>query len=184
MVFNPAQPELATVTSEALQLKIRQLLPSQDGFGADLAAQNVIVPIIDLTASAEGSDVPEFLQTALAFGSQTSFDTQNTTTTVANTAGFYRIIGSATVRNQVSGNTAASVRLTDGSTDKEVWQMSCDDSGTVTSGSAAFDFILFLAPGESCVTVSDAANAIISGSIRQVADVNGTLVQPSGFTPQ
>ena len=46
---------ISSVTSEALQLKLRQLLPSQQGFGTDLTASNTIVPVIDLTAAAEGS---------------------------------------------------------------------------------------------------------------------------------
>ena len=37
-------PQITPITSEALQAKIRQLLPSQIGFGEDLQAQNVIVP--------------------------------------------------------------------------------------------------------------------------------------------
>ena len=79
---------ISSVTSEALQLKLRQLLPSQQGFGTDLSASDTIVPIIDLTEAAEGSEVPEFLQTALAYGSQTPFDATNTTTTIVH----YRIL--------------------------------------------------------------------------------------------
>ena len=60
---------ISSVTSEALQAKLRQLLPSQQGFGTDLSASDTIVPIIDLTASAEGSDVRQDLQTSLAYGS-------------------------------------------------------------------------------------------------------------------
>jgi hypothetical protein len=63
---------ISTVTSEALQLKLRQLLPSQQGFGTDLSASDTIIPIIDLTAAAEGSDVPEFLQRA--WDSSTDYD--------------------------------------------------------------------------------------------------------------
>ncbi len=63
----------SSVTSEALQLKLRQLLPSQQGFGTDLSASDTIVPIIDLTAAAEGSDVSESLQQALNFGGATVF---------------------------------------------------------------------------------------------------------------
>ena len=91
--------QITSVTSESLQAKIRELLPSQQGFGKDLQAQNVIVPIVDLTAAAEGSDVPLYQQQAIAFGSQTAFDVSNTTTVIANTAGFYRIFNVASVRN-------------------------------------------------------------------------------------
>jgi hypothetical protein len=62
-------PEITSVTSEALQATIRRLLPSQQGFGDDLQATNLITPIIDLTPTAEGSVLPTYLQTAIAFGS-------------------------------------------------------------------------------------------------------------------
>jgi hypothetical protein len=49
----PSQPEIITVNSEDLQTQIRDLLPSQNGFGSELQASNVIFPIIDLTRSAD-----------------------------------------------------------------------------------------------------------------------------------
>ena len=47
------------INSQELESKVRQLLPSQGGAGAgfDLSASTQIVPIIDLTESAEGSNV-------------------------------------------------------------------------------------------------------------------------------
>lgn len=180
MVFNPARPEIATVTSEALQLKVRQLLPSQDGFGADLAAQNVIVPIIDLTEAAEGSDVPEQLQTALAFGSQTAFAVTNTTTTIANTAGFYRIVGTCNLYG--TAGRFCRIQLTDGVTTKVIWAVTTDSGGT-SDITEPFDFIIFLASGESC-SLSASSSEEMNGSIRQIATSSGTLVQPSGFTPE
>jgi hypothetical protein len=91
--------QVRPVTSETLEAQIRDLLPSQNGFTEDLQASNVITPIIDLTSVAEGTSTPRILQTAMAFGSNTSFTVQNTTTTVANTPGFYRILGTGTVEN-------------------------------------------------------------------------------------
>lgn len=183
MVFNPARPEISTVTSETLQAKIRQLLPSQDGFGADLAAQNVIVPIVDLTASAEGSSVPEILQTALAFGSQTAFDVTNTTTTIINTTGFFRVFGFATIKERDSGTQSFNFALSDGATDKNIAGM---EVAPTTNNFAVwtYDFVVFLDSGESLKAISNSADTVAQGSTRQIADINGTLVQPSGFTPQ
>ena len=73
-----SQPEVITVNSEALEAQIRDLLPSQRGFGSELQASNVILPIIDLTPTAEGSILRTDLQTALSFGSLTAFDANNT----------------------------------------------------------------------------------------------------------
>ena len=62
------------INSQELEDKIRQLLPSQGGAGAgfDLSASTQIVPVIDLTESAEGSNVREDLQTAFSHSSLTT----------------------------------------------------------------------------------------------------------------
>ena len=175
---------ISTVTSEALQLKLRQLLPSQQGFGTDLSASDTIIPIIDLTAAAEGSDVPENLQTALAFGSQTSFSVFNTTTALVNTTGFYRIFGAISLRAQSGVAALANFSLTDGLSTKVIYQTQNQTLGIDAFVVKNFDFVVFLANGESLTATSNQASTFIEGSTRQIADVNGTLVQPSGFTPQ
>ena len=113
MVNIPSVPEIITVNSEQLQTQVRDLLPSQKGFGSELQASNVITPIIDLTAAAEGSGLPVNLQTALAFGSQTAFNVENTTTTILDLTGFYRIFG--TVNQYVAS--VVTINLNDGVTD-------------------------------------------------------------------
>lgn len=179
---NLSFPNVASITSEALQLKIRQLLPSQAGFGSDLMAQNVIVPIVDLTASAEGSDVRSDLQTAIAFGSQTAFSAAGATVVIANTPGFYKIIACVVQFNSIGSAKACSFDMSDGATTKTIWGMktvSAIDAYT----SENVEFTVFLAAGESISAFSDSSSTTIEGSSRQIADVNGTLVQPVGFTP-
>jgi hypothetical protein len=179
-VVNNNYPQITSVTSESLQAQIRNLLPSQEGFGTDLMAQNVIVPIIDLTAAAEGSTVPQNLQTAISFGSQTVF---NGTGSVVSNPGFYRIIGTAAVTSAAGAKTA-NIAISDGLTSKKVWSLDTKASGsTVGITSNSFDFVVFLSSGE---TLNVAADSLcqISGSVRQIADVNGVLVNPSGFSPQ
>ena len=175
---------ISTVTSELLQLKLRQLLPSQQGFGTDLSASDTIIPIIDLTAAAEGSDVPEVLQQALAFGSQTTFSISNATATMINTAGFYRVFGNFNIASTTTVSQNAQFKLNDGATDKIIYNASKNSvvafNNTYTGD---YDFVVFLRSGDSLKgTATDASNLI--GSTRQIADVNGVLVQPSGFTPQ
>ena len=175
---------ISTVTSEALQLKLRQLLPSQQGFGTDLSASDTIIPIIDLTAAAEGSDVPQYLQTALAFGSQTAFSAANSTDVVANTAGFWRVVGTGTNGTDSSGNNTVSFQLTDGATTVIAWKFDFGGTSTVYSAGVSFDLTFFLASGITLNAVSNEGVSVLAGSARQVADINGTLVQPVGFTPQ
>jgi hypothetical protein len=169
-----SQPEIITVNSEQLQSTVRDLLPSQAGFGSELQASNVITPIIDLTAAAEGSNLPSYLQTALAFGSQTSFMVENTTTTILNQTGFFRIF--MTVNTQVSS--AASVELTDGVTSKEIVRMNGIASDLTRT---QLDFFVFLRAGDSVDVISTAAGCVLTGSTRQIATGDGTLVQPVGF---
>lgn len=175
--------QITSVTSESLQAEIRRLLPSQQGFGEDLQATNVITPIIDLTGAAEGSTVPQMLQTALAFGSQTAFSAQGSSDVVANSPGFYRIFGTATCRG-VTNTPKCSFTMTDGLSSVTVWAMTGLSSGSDTSDSELFDFVVFLSAGDSISAVSSQTSGIIQGSSRQIADVNGNLVNPSGFTPQ
>lgn len=174
---------ISTVTSESLQLKLRQLLPSQQGFGTDLSASDTIIPVIDLTRAAEGSDVPEQLQNALSFGSQTAFRVVNQTTTLINTTGFYRVFGTATQLNNTTVNFELLFQLSDGSTTKEIWNMETIASVT-NSLTLQYDFIVFLGAGESFIAQSTGAGSVFVGSTRQIADINGILVNPAGFTPQ
>lgn len=171
--------QITSVTSESLQAKIRELLPSQQGFGEDLQASNVITPIIDLTSAAEGSSTPDYQSQALAFGSQTSFIVSNTTTTLANTPGFYLISGNYVVQNTSS---AIWIYLTDGLAQKKIYEIALAvGNATITN---TIDLIVFLSTGESVAATSTGTGSNVAVTIRQLADVNGTIVNPSGFTPQ
>jgi len=177
--------EIVPVVSEALEAQIRNLLPSQRGFGEDMQASNVIMPIIDLTAAAEGSALGENLQTAQAFGSQTAFDISNTTTTIANTAGFHRITGSIII-NHVSGASQkqARINITDGFSTKQLYEVTTEQSACGYANLLPIDFVVFLTSGESVTGSTTSITAFVTGSVRQIADVNGNLVNPVGFNPQ
>lgn len=179
MTNRPSVPEIITVNSETLQTQVRDLLPSQNGFGSELQASNIIMPIIDLTAAAEGSTVGTSLQQALAFGSQTAFEVVNTSTVIANSPGFYRVTGVLSLTDNVS-NVACGFTMTDGSTTKQVYAHI--GTGNVQDSVAVpFDLIFWLATGISLSALSEHTGDVVSGSIRQVADSAGSLVNPSGF---
>jgi hypothetical protein len=84
-----------TINSSSIESKINQLLPSQGGFapGVDFSASTMVIPIVDLTETAEGSSLREDLQKSLSLTSITSFDVNNQTTTVINTTGYFRVFG-------------------------------------------------------------------------------------------
>lgn len=172
--------QLITITSEALQATIRRLLPSQQGFGEDLQASNVVTPIIDLTPSAEGSEFRQDLQTALAHGSATTFAVNNATDDVISTPGFYRIVGTGACHQATTvGN--GIIAITDGTTQKRLWQFRVNGTGKFVS---TFDFTVFLRTGDILQVVSQTAQIDVLGSVRQVANSNGELVNPVGFNPQ
>ncbi len=181
MTIRLSQPEIITVNSEELQSQIRDLLPSQNGFGSELQASNVITPIIDLTATAEGSVLRSDLQSALAFGSQTVFAANNSTDVVENVPGFYRIFANITIEPRTGGSSTGFFRLTDGVSNKAIWVSRVDGSTSQTPSVQNLDFVVFLAPGESLEAVSTISTVWVQGSSRQIATGDGTLVSPNGF---
>lgn len=175
-------PQIRQVVSEALQKQIRDLLPSQQGFTEDLQATNVITPVIDLTSAAEGSGLSVNLQTALAHGSITSFNVSNTTSTLVNNTGFYRVFGVNNGTASSANNVASSFSLSDGLTSKIIVSIDYIAGLTDQQETQNFDFVVFLAAGESLTATTNNAYASLIGCTRQIADVNGNLVNPSGFT--
>lgn len=176
--------QVRPVTSETLEAQIRDLLPSQNGFSEDLQASNVITPIIDLTAAAQGTNVPEYQAQAIAFGSNTPFKVENETTELINTTGFYRVFGVGTVFYDDVVRENATFSLTDGLSTKNIWQLDCRGGATDNFVSLQYDFVVFLPSGISLTGQSSSTLVNLAGSTRQIADVNGNIVNPSGFTPQ
>ena len=176
--------QLINITSEALQATIRRLLPSQQGFGEDLQATNVITPIIDLTPTAEGSILPRDLGNALAFDSQTNFAVSNATSQIVNTTGFHRIVAVSSVNGSGSGNRKNTIIFSNSGTDKTCWNHTVTDSGSFGTQAIQVDLIVFCAAGDSVSVFSNNVDTFFAGTVRQVADVNGNLVNPAGFTSE
>jgi hypothetical protein len=163
-----------TIKSQAIEDKINQLLPSQGGFqaGVDFSASTMVIPIVDLTESAEGSSLRQDLQTSLSLNSITTDEIVNQTTTVINTTGYFRCFGSSSFRS--TGRVFFT--LTDGTTSKIF--LDHDNAQTITGNIKQFDFILKLEAGDSVTVRSTTANAICRFSSRQIADIQGNLVNP------
>tara|TARA_R110000868_G_scaffold261979_1_gene520349 strand:+ start:91 stop:588 length:498 start_codon:yes stop_codon:yes gene_type:complete len=157
------------INSQNLEDKIRQLLPSQGGGGAgfDLSASTQIIPIIDLTESAEGSNLRIDLQSAMSFDQQTSTSITNTTTTVINNTGYFRIFGNVYLN---SGN--ADFLLNDGATDKRILRLS---TAAAVNDNYNFDFIIKLTAGDSFKIQSTSATVTVDVTTRQLASIDGVL---------
>lgn len=161
------------INSDALQQKVAELLPSQGGAGAgfDLSASTQIVPIIDLTEQAEGSSVRADLQTAFSHDTITSFSISNTTSTIISNTGYFRVFGTYTA----SGTNASFFSLVDGASSKVLIENPFTGSGIIQN---FFDFIVFLAAGQTMTGTSNSANGSYRGSTRQIADITGNLINP------
>lgn len=164
------------VKSTSLEDKVRQILPSQGGLGAgfDLSASTQIIPIVDLTESAEGSTLREDLQKSLSFSDITAFSVTNTTSTLVNTTGYYRVFGNCFANN----NGVGSFTLTDGLGSKIITRFSAI-GGVDDHESSNFDFIVFLSAGDSLTATSSSANCTLTGCTKQLASIDGELTNPS-----
>ena len=174
--------QIISITSEALQATVRRLLPSQQGFGEDLQASNVILPVVDLTPTAEGSQLSPDLARAMAFTDVTPFAVQNSGSTIINTAGFFRIFGNSTITDGSAAGPLNEITMTDGLSAKRIWAQEADTTASTESLSVNVDFIVFVNSGESITCSSNNNKAIFNGSTRQVADLYGNITNPSGFT--
>lgn len=173
---NDSVPEIITVNSELLQRTVRDLLPSQRGFGSELQASNIITPVIDLTPTAEGSVLRADLQTAVDFTTSFAVITA-TTTSLTTTPGFYKIYG--TVQN-ASSTTArsASLVLDDGVSTTNVFR-----TGLLPGVNLALDFPVVLVKAGTELTFQSGTDVTASITYRQIATLDGTLVNPNGFEP-
>lgn len=166
-----------TIKSPTIEDKINQLLPSQGGQGAgvDFSASTMVVPIVDLTESAEGSNLRQDLQTAFSHNNTTAFSVNATTSTLVITTGYYRIIGSM---NFITGGALTGYngfQLNDGTTDKNVFGYTLGGSSTNVQEVSNYDFIVKLDAGDSLKAVSAVSTVTLTGSLRQIADINGNL---------
>lgn len=166
------------IKSQQLEDKINQLLPSQGGFqaGVDLSASTTVIPIVDLTESAEGSGLRQDLQTAVKF-TTTVFNINNAlNTTIINTTGYYRIFGLMSVIDVVTP-TQIDLNLFDGTTTKtllDARQGAVFSSVGVTSP-ISYDFIVKIEAGQSLRGSANSASVRLNGTATQIADINGNL---------
>lgn len=171
-----------TIKSEAIESKINQLLPSQGGFqpGVDFSASTMIIPIVDLTESAEGSALRQDLQTAISHASATVFNVVNATTTIVNTTGYWRLTGTCVVQQDSGNRSDNEIQISDGFSTKTVWGMKTKGLGgaDVFSFSENIDLVVKLEAGDSLILKSSFTTGEFSGSVRQIADLSGNLVNP------
>jgi len=168
------------INSQDLEDKIRKLLPSQGGAGAgfDLSASTQIIPIIDLTESAEGSNLRQDLQRSLSFNQQTAFDISGSTETVITNTGYYYVTAGIILKTRAAGSENLSITLNDGSSDKIIYGFVVPSGADNIYMTDQINFNVFLPAGDS-LKIGTSSNCSIRGSFRQIASIDGSLTDPN-----
>jgi hypothetical protein len=165
-----------TIKSQAIEDKVNQLLPSQGGFGAgvDFSASTMVVPIVDLTETAEGSNIRQDIQRAISFRSINSFSVSggSSDTDIITTTGYYQVQFLISVLN---GGTLT-FKLGDGSSTKNIWQLTAP--AVATSAPLIDTLVIFINAGDKFILNSTSTDTRVSGNYRQIADISGNLVNP------
>lgn len=174
------------VTDEALEKKFRDTFKSQGGAELvdDLYASGVIMPVVDFTAAAQGSELRSDLQTSWDFATSNNIINGASTVTLTSTPGFYKVdlIASTNGFARASVVIIADIIINDGASDAAVWRWSTVGSSAtspdaITEGS----FIIFLRSGDTLKGRTAASSETMNVWYRQIADVSGNLVNPLGF---
>lgn len=162
------------INSETLQQKVATILPSQGGAGAgfDLSASTQIIPIIDLTESAQGSILRQDLQTSVDFATTRTAITNASNTVIITTTGFFQVDVNC---NGSSG--AGIIALSDGVTSSIVRTYVFDG----TPNNVVDKFVVYLRAGDSLLGTSTSATCDLFTFTRQIADIAGNLTNPLGF---
>tara|TARA_B100000497_G_scaffold18635_1_gene22084 strand:+ start:312 stop:830 length:519 start_codon:yes stop_codon:yes gene_type:complete len=166
------------INSQELQNKVANLLPSQGGAGAgiDLSASTQIVPIIDLTESAQGSNLRQDLQSAFSLKNTNAVLKNVTNTTVISNTGYWRVYYNISSRTNASDKNMQ-LNIYDGATSKVILSAGHVGAGNTTTLNIENSVIIYLTAGESLrATVNDECSLNIS--VRQIADINGELTNP------
>lgn len=172
------------VTSEALEAKFREVFPAQGGaeLVQDLFASGVIQPVVDFSSVAEGSFLPQNLQTAWDFSTGNQ-NVLNGSATIINNAGFWLVNVTVGIDPTAGTNDYGDIKLSDGISNKIIWRVWTPGTATEQRAPITNTFVIFCRSGDSVsIESSSGSNNAVDASWRQIATVNGTLVNPLGFT--
>ena len=161
---------------EAIEEDLNTNFPSQGQGNPPLyySLSEVVVPTYSVNQVAEGSSLPQNLQIAWDFSTGSS-TVSNTTTTLINNTGFWLIDWNA----NASAAGACYLEINDGLGGKRFWNFLFDNDDQLLNNQQT---VVFLRSGDSLVGVSTSASVDLRVAWRQIATLNGTLVNPLGFS--
>ena len=167
------------IKSPDIEDKINQLLPSQAGFGAgvDFSASTTVIPIVDLTETAEGSTFRQDLQTAYSINAGHD-NVSSGTATIITTTGWWQVKGNVCGKAATSVTTVAQLVITDGTTTTPVFEVNVPASSNNDTFFESFDRVIKLEAGHSAQIITNSNRMELSAQYRQIADLAGNLINP------
>jgi len=170
-----------TIKSQDIEDKINQLLPTQGGFqpGVDFSASTMVVPIVDLTETAEGSSLRQDLQSAFSLTNTTHNELENSNATLVNTTGFYLVDVYFTMKAEGTNDRTVKIDITDGISTKSVFRQTLTNTSANVFSNGNKRFIVFLGAGDSLTADSSGAQCFLNVITRQLADIDGNLTTVS-----
>ena len=133
------------------------------------------MPTYSINNVAEGTSLPENLQTAMDFSTGLS-QISNTTSTIISNTGFWRVIANLGAYIHPSVNVQANLSITDGISSKPIWYFKELNTSGDTNIIGNIELVVFLKSGESLTGATNDGETQLSVTYRQIADVNGNLV--------
>jgi len=168
---------------EAIEEDLNSNFPSQGQGNPPLyySLSEVVVPTYSINNVAEGTSLPQYLQTAYDF-STANQKTANATNTIVTNTGFWQVNAVLTWDAGGAAGKFARLFIDDGVSTKNVWGMA-DDSAAGNVNSVLFQqTIIYLRSGDTLKAQTNDVKFVLETFARQVADINGNLVNPLGFS--
>ena len=172
---------------EAIEEDLNTNFPSQGQGNPPLyySLSEVVVPTYSINNVAEGTSLPEILQTAWDFSTGAN-QVNNADTLLASTAGFYKVDLVAAFELDGTGAVfSGRVYIDDGITEKNVWGVSNFTAGSITDTGGVVQndqFVVFLRSGDQLRCEANGTACTVDIVYRQIATANGQLINPLGFS--
>jgi len=170
--------------SEEFQRAFRNTFRGQVNSGRDLHVSDIVIPVVDFTPTASGTSLPESLRYAINRNSTSIAGTTAIgTTSLGLSNGFYRI--QANIFGN-SGGQKLEFLLVNPTINLTLKALYLNATTNNEGQSMSTDFIVYQEVGDALSYSMGifSGSAFFSFTVTPIADVNGNIINPSGYDPQ
>ena len=166
---------------EAIEEDLNTNFPSQGQGNPPLyySLSEVVVPTYSINQAAEGTSLPTELQQAWDF-STGLVEVDSGSVDIITNPGFWLVRAFAAIDANASGD--ATLNINDGVTDKRIWRNYISLGTTDVGELNSWQNVVFLRSGDKLFGNVQAGGTRLSVAYRQIASLNGTLVNPLGYS--